>query len=274
MLRSTKELMKYDVRARDGVVGRVNDFLFDDTSWSVRYLVVETGKWLPGRKILVSVAQCWEPDRDDKSIEVNLSVDEIEHGPALDEHAPVSRQYEIEFARHFQLVPYWASAGLAGPAIASTPALAAATLEDSKEVVEGDPHLRSMREVSGYSIAALNGDIGHLQEFVVDDLGWLIRYLVVDTKNWLPAPKVLIAPRWVKEINYGNNFVAVDLNKETIRSAPEYDKDSLLHREYEERLYRHYGRSGYWEDDEEESREQRIATTAEASQETNPMASP
>ena len=129
-----------------------------------------------------------------------------------------------------------------------------------------------MREVSGYSIAALNGDIGHLHEFIVDDFGWLIRYLVVDTKNWIPAPKVLVAPRWVKAINYGNNFVAVDLNKETIRSAPEYDKDTLLHREYEERLYRHYGRSGYWEEDE--SREQRIAATSEFSPPMTPATPP
>lgn len=273
MLRSSKEILKYEVKARDGVVGRVSDFLFDDRSWSVRYLVVETGKWLPGRRILVSVSQCWEPDGADKTIGVNLDKERIESGPALDEDAPVSRQYEIEFARHFQLVPYWATAGLTGQRVPMTPAAAAAEMEGhAADDDGGDPHLRSMREVAGYSIAALNGKIGHVEEVVFDDLGWLVRYLVVDTRNWLPGRKVLIAPRWVTEINYSDSAVAVDLNQETIQSAPEFEKEKVLNREYEERLYRHYGRSGYWED--LESREERIEATSKASTDTEPMAYP
>tara|TARA_R110002096_G_scaffold433887_3_gene653816 strand:- start:20295 stop:21092 length:798 start_codon:yes stop_codon:yes gene_type:complete len=258
MLQSSKDLITYKAKASNGeIVGRVRDLLFDDASWTVRYLVVDTGSWLVGRKTLVAISQCWEPDTESKSLQVNLSKEQIENGPSLDEHAPVSRQFEIEFARHFQLVPYWG--GLTGPVI--SPALVQPVAAQVPEN-EGDPSLRSMSEVMGYSISAQDENFGEVEELVVDDIGWIIRYLVVDTRKWLPSPKVLIAPEWALKVSRAERAVSIDLTKSEIRSAPDYDRDSLLLRDYEDALHRHYGREGYWES---KARAERIEETSNAS---------
>ena len=258
MLQSSKDLIAYKAKANNGeVVGRIRDLLFEDESWTVRYLVVDTGSWLVGRKTLVAISQCWEPNAESKTLRVNLSKEQIENGPSLDEHAPVSRQFEIEFARHFQLVPYWG--GLTGPV--TSPALVQ-PVPDSPPEQEGDPALRSMSEVMGYAISAQDETFGELEELVVDDIGWVIRYLVVDTRKWLPSSKVLLAPEWAQDVSRAERFVSIDLKKSEIQSAPEYDRDNLLLRDYEDELHRHYGREGYWEN---KARAKRIEETSNAS---------
>ena len=60
-----------------------------------------------------------------------------------------------------------------------------------------DVHLRSANKVTGYRIGATDGDIGHVEDFIIDDETWEIRYMVVDTQNWWPGKKVLVAPQWI-----------------------------------------------------------------------------
>ena len=109
-------------------------------------------------------------------------------------------------------------------------------------------HLRSVDHVTGYSIQASDDSIGHIEEFIVDDSTWFVRYLVVDTRNWLPGGrKVLIAPTWVSEVNWGDKAVKVALTKKQIEESPEYDPSKPVNRAYEVRLYDFYGRPHYWE---------------------------
>ena len=112
----------------------------------------------------------------------------------------------------------------------------------------GDPHLRSAADVTGFTVEAADGEIGHIEDFVVaDDESWAIRYAVVDTVNWWPGKKVLIVPRWFKDISWDQETVAIDLTRQQIKDGPEYLGTSTLDRGYEERLHRQYGASPYWE---------------------------
>ena len=104
----------------------------------------------------------------------------------------------------------------------------------------------STKEVSGYHIHAFDGSIGHVDDFIVDDESWVIRFLVVDTKNWLPGRKVLIAPLWVDAIDWESRQVRVDMTMEAVKNAPEFDPEAPINREYEERLYDYHGRPKYW----------------------------
>jgi hypothetical protein len=110
----------------------------------------------------------------------------------------------------------------------------------------GDPHLHRTREVIGYYIAAEDGDIGHVEDFVVDDDTWKIRYVQVDTANWLPGRKVIIAPQWIRDVNWFDSKLYVALTREGVENSPEYKSDQLINRDYESRLYEHYDRPKYW----------------------------
>jgi hypothetical protein len=111
-----------------------------------------------------------------------------------------------------------------------------------------DSHLRSTREVSGYHIQAADGEMGHVEDFIVDDETWAVRYLVIDTRNWWPGKKVLVSPRWIDSVSWSESKVFVNLTREAIKQSPEYLEESLLTRDYEAALYRHYNRPAYWLD--------------------------
>jgi hypothetical protein len=137
--------------------------------------------------------------------------------------------------------------GVVPPASTAPPPTATERETAPDAAQRGDSHLRSMREITGYAIQARDGEIGHVEDFIVDDATWAIRYMAVDTKNWWPGKKVLVAPHWITSVSWLDQSVAVDLTRESIKRSPEYDPSTLLNREYETRLYHHYGRKPYWE---------------------------
>ena len=118
--------------------------------------------------------------------------------------------------------------------------------EGANETYRGDPHLRSARVVSGYDIEAGDGEIGHFEDFFVSDVDWVVRYLLVDTRLWLPGRRVLISPQWIEQVDWAETAMHVDLTQAQIENSPEYDDQHPLRREYEIRLYRYYGFRGYW----------------------------
>ena len=252
MLRSLKDIMNYVLEAKDGDIGRCKDFLFDDQYWAIRYMVADTGKWLPGRKVLLSPIALEEPDAITQRFPVKLTCQQIEESPPLDEHAPVSRQYEMNWLDYYGWAYYWSGAHLWGPApypsALYTPKLREELVEEKPQPEES--HLRSVKEVKGYRIEASDGEIGHVDDFIVDDQSWSIRYLVLDTRNWLPGRRVLVAPEWVKSVHWADGRVEVDLTQEAIKNSPEYDPAAPVNREYEVRLYNYYGQPAYWEKDE------------------------
>ncbi len=249
MLKKINEITGYTLLAQEGEIGRCHDFLFDDRTWVIRYMVVKTAKWLPARKVIVSPVFLDEPDWANKRLAVRLTRQEIEGSPSLDEHAPVSRQYEINYHQHYALPFYWVGHDLWGtypdPYGVIHPVSDQALLEVETSQVE-ENHLRSTEEVIGYHIAATDGGVGHVEDFLIDDNSWALRYLVVDTKNWLPGHKVLLSPQWIESIDWVNKTVRVDLNTETIKSCPEFDPSQPVNRRYEVVLYDYYGRPYEW----------------------------
>lgn len=246
MLRSVEDLFGYPILAADGDVGKLHDLLFDDESWVVRYLVVDTGTWLPGRKLLLSPAALREVDWQTQRAYVDLTKQQIEKSPEIDADRPVSRQQEKMLHTYYGWAPYWVGTGMGTPPAAVTVPPVVSGREAPEEKSQGDPHLRSAREVTGYHIGASDGEIGHAEDFIVDDESWTVRYMVVDTRNWLPGRKVLIAPRWIADVSWPERKVFVGMSRESVRNSPEYDPSAPVNREYEVRLYDYYGRPKYW----------------------------
>ncbi|MDY7108425.1 MAG: PRC-barrel domain-containing protein [Planctomycetota bacterium] len=210
MLRSLSEIRGYAIEAVDGRIGDAHDFLFDDQVWTVRYVVVDTGRWLPGRRVLVSPMAVARPDWKARLLPANMTKEQIESSPPISADEPVARQHEVALHEHYGWAPYWPIAGAYGLATGETPPAVvseAAARKEAREAVntrrqEADPHLRSSREVEGYHVQAVDGEIGHVEDFILDDAGWVVRYLVVDTRNWLPGRKVLVAPLWSENIDW------------------------------------------------------------------------
>jgi hypothetical protein len=218
----------------DGV-GKVREFYFDDRFWIVRYLVADTGNWLVDRLVLLSPVSLGDPDWDEQVFPVTLTREQVEGSPRINTDEPVSRQMETELHGYYGWAPYWNAA-----------AYIAAPLPRNADQREGDPHLRSTREVIGYRIQATDGGIGHVDDFIVEDDIWTIRYLVIGTGNWLPGKRVLVSPGWTREVNWAGRRVSLDLFKGVIQDSPEFDPSAPVNREYEVRLYDYYGRPHYW----------------------------
>lgn len=254
MLRSAKDLHGYRILATDGKIGGVRDLYFDDSTWVVRYVVVDTGKWLPGRRVLISPVEFGEPNWKDLTVPVSLTKERVKNSPSAESDKPVSRQHEMELHRYYGWPLYWMGPppgetpmGLSAEGIAAQKAEAdRAENEPGEREPEGDANLRSVREVTGYGIHATDGDIGHVEDFIIDTPEWIIRYMVVDTRNWLPGRKVLVAPAWIESVDWADRAVKVAMTREEIKSSPEFDASAPVNREYETRLYDYYGRPAYW----------------------------
>lgn len=261
MLQRVSDFKGSAIHATDGDIGEVANLLFDDESWAIRYLVVDTGKWLPGRKVLISPISI-DAARNLDGIDLSLTREQIENSPDVDTAKPVSRQYETEYLGYYGYPYYWYGAGLWGasqypeirpsvpvsgyPDRASGQVPGAAT-GTARAKPEGDSHLRSVSEVLGYYIQATDGDIGHVDDFLVDDKDWAIRYMVVDTGNWWPGKKVVVSPDWIERVSWPETKVHVNVLRQSIKNAPAYDPSAPIDRDYEDRLYDFYGGPKYWQ---------------------------
>jgi len=247
MLREANALSSFTLGAVDGEIGNVQDLYFDDRHWTVRYLVANTGSWLLQRFVLVSPYALLSVEPDRKLIATTLTKKQIEESPRADSERPISRQYEISYHEYYAWPPYWTGPFEWGPASnPSRPPLFDWTVHEESG---WDGHLRSSSEVSGYTVEATDGGIGHVADFIIDDETWVIRYLVVDTRNWWPGKHVLVSPRWTKRVTWTERKVYVDLSRDTLKNSPEYVHGAEITREYERQLCRHYGRQGYWPDE-------------------------
>jgi len=249
MLRTAKDLYGLAIHATDGDIGSVVDLYFDDESWVVRYLVVDTGAWLPGRRVLLSpLSLLRHLESDQQSLPVALTKEQVRNSPDIDTAQPVSRKYEAEFSGYYGYPFYW---GIASPPpVLPSREDAARTVRHAQAAAQTDAaaesHIRSAKTIAGYHVHATDGAIGHLDDFLVDDQTWAIRYGIVDTSNWIGGTLVLVARQWVSEMRWADSEVHVDINREAIKSAPPFDRGTPLDRGQEERLFRHYLRTGYW----------------------------
>ncbi|MCA9022921.1 MAG: PRC-barrel domain-containing protein [Planctomycetaceae bacterium] len=242
MFRSTNELKGYKVLATDGDCGTVQDFLFDDDTNIMRYLVVDTGNWLTDRQVLISPVAIEQPDLDSLELPTVLSKANIEAAPLVETDQPVSRQYESALTSFYNWPVYWGNS----PAPILNHSTTTVELKDRVAAGNGDPHLRSVSEVTGYNIQCMEETLGHVEDIIVDTESWSLRYLIIDTRNWLPGKKVIIAFDWITHFTWNDQKAHVDLTREQVENAPLYDPRLPVNRAYEIQLYDFYGRPTYW----------------------------
>lgn len=234
MLHDTAKLDELTLRATDGEIGSVDDVYFSDDTWTIRYLVVDTGGWLTGRKVLISPRAVQSLDFERKELRLDLTRDRIESSPDFDSDKPVSRQYETEYFGYYGYPYYWTGPYVWG--LAEYPVFAGAPVgapdvtsphvvgqHAERERAKSDPHLRSAKEVSGYRVQAKDGEIGHIETFLFDEASWSIAVVVVDTKNWWPGKHVIIPPRWIDDIDWAGKEARVRVARERIKSSAEYE---------------------------------------------------
>ncbi len=244
MLNKAKILKGYKLHSRDGEIGKVTEFYFDDHHWTIRYLIADTGNWLTGRHVLISPYALGNVNKEEQYITIDLTKKQIEDSPSLDSDKPVSRQFEESYYGYYGWPVYWGGSNMWGTY--SYPCLGGESTSGKKT---WDHYLRSTHDVSGHDIQATDGEIGHVEDFIIDDETWAIRYLIIDTQNWWPGKKILLSPRWIKRVSWSESKVYVNLLRETIKQSPEYTEESLLTRDYETGLHRHYNHLGYWVDE-------------------------
>jgi len=253
MLYKATTLTNFKLNSLEGEIGKVKEFYFDDRYWTIRYLVADTGTWLTGRQVLISPYALGAVDQQEHNIAIQLTKKRIEEGPSLNNDKPVSRQFEVEFHGYYELPMYWEGPYRWG--------FEPYVLRDRDERSEPysvdhawDPNLFSTHDVIGHHVQASDHEIGHIEDFIIDDETWAIRYLVINTMNWLPGKRVLISPKWIERVSWTEMKVFVNLLKETIKEAPEYDDNVPITREYEDKLYQHYNYKGYWVDESDDEK--------------------
>jgi len=248
MLIRSSLLKGFAIQATDGGLGTVDQLYFDDESWAVRYLTVATGGWLEGRQVLVSPISVTRLHPQARRLDVALTRRQVRESPEISTHMPVSRQHEADYSSYYGYPSYWDGPELWGPSyfpseLTPQPSSSTAAPPDS---TPQDSHLRCTGSVSGYSLAATDGAIGHVQDFLIDSEVWAIRYIEIATRNWWPGKKVLLSPAWILGVSWAHSNVTIGLARHTIQAAPAYLEAEPVTRAYEDLLHQHYGRAPYW----------------------------
>jgi uncharacterized protein YrrD len=233
MLRTVNKLDHCRIIASDGEIGSISDVYFDDEKWVVRYLVVDTGGWLNDRRVLISPYAVRFIDWDMRAVVVDLTRDQVRSSPGIDTDKPVSRQQEEEYHRYYgypQYWPYatywaWGAIPLAVPPDPQVHTEAEKARREHARSIGADVHLRSSRAVQGYHIETTDNAIGHVADFLFDEETWAIRYLIADTRNWLPGKHVLLAPQWIRSVSWADRSLSVALSRREVEQSPQYDPD-------------------------------------------------
>lgn len=255
MLRNTNDLTDYAIRASDGDIGHVKDFYFDDQSWAIRYLIVDTGSWLSGRKVLISPISIKHPNWAEKVLPVSITKTQVKNSPDVDTEKPVSRQYEMDYLGYFGYPAYWGGTALWGgdgyPGMMLTGVGYGGVDSEKRELRDArihaltrtesdDPHLRSGKVVIGYRIHATDGEVGHVQSMLVDEESWAIRFLVIDTSNWWLGHQILIATDSIEAVSWSDSTVTVNLSRQTLKDSPVYDSSLPLSGVQEANVYKQH----------------------------------
>jgi hypothetical protein len=234
----------FSVLALGKKVGKVKDFLFDDLSWIIRYLLVDTNERISINQVLLLMLSVAEIDWENQIVPVNLTIEDLIKSPQVEAHLPVSRQKELEIYNYFGRMPYWgAGFSLGAQAVADMVTSQNERLLNEPSTEKSDSNLRTLQEVTGYKLT--NGDemIGKVSDFFVESSNWIIRYLIIDMNN---QKQTLFSPQWVSDISWRTQEMRTRLTRDQIYSAPIYDSNYMITRQYEEKLYQHFNQQGYW----------------------------
>ena len=262
MLFAVSGLEGCTVKASDGDVGTVKDFLFDDRNWKIRWIVVGAGHWLPGRQLFIhpsAIAPLTVPPKpklpmmspgDTLELTVNLTKAEIEAGPHSGEEEPVNRDMEALLYDYYGWDPYWGATHF-GAAVLPNAEQRIVGDEVRREAdaevppIDGLERLHGVASVKGYYVHAVDGDIGHVENILADDTNWEIRYFVIATRNWWPGKVVQLSPYAVKDIDWFGQHINMNVTRDQVRSAPAWDPLAMMDEASEDEFHRHFGWPGY-----------------------------
>jgi hypothetical protein len=255
MLQVISPLKGFAIEASDGRIGTVVDYLFDDATWKVRWLVIDCGTWLTGRKVLIHPSAISREDLEQQQFVVALTRAQVEGSPELAEDQPVSQQMENQLYSYYGWDPLWGGVNLSAiPGAMASPLMAPPYLglgpaDEAETAGDGrlrgaDPHLRSVVEVTGYRVQAVDGEIGHIENLMIDDADWSVHYFIVDTRNLWFGKHVLIPPLAVKAIDWLDRHVELNVSRELVKASPPWDPLVAFNDEYARRLHKHYGWAG------------------------------
>jgi hypothetical protein len=255
MLRNLKEIKGFKIQPanrEEGNIGKVKDIYFDDENWKLRYFVADTGGWLTGRDVLITPHAVQEIDWNDERVLTHLSKTQIEQSPGIETDQPVSRQYEVEYHRYFGYPYYWAgglypAAYTAGMLTGNPPPVPPSEVENRGPRKE-DPHLRSMNEVLGYGIRTLDHEeFGRVENLIVEDESWTLRYFQIDTNSFWPGgKKLLIAPEWIEDFNWSDQLLVIHVDRDSIDRSPHYEPSKAITRPFEKQVAESFGKPEYW----------------------------
>jgi sporulation protein YlmC with PRC-barrel domain len=251
MLYQLKTLQAYQIQASDGQIGTVHDLYFEDSAWELRYLVVDTGGWLSGRKVLLDPLSLKEPNQAEQTLPVTLTQEQVRSSPDIDIERPISRQSEADLRDHYRWPPVDRLGGglLESKRLGMRPDSIVETIqakESDREASVSEAVMRSAREISGYGLQTSEGSGGQVKDVVLATDSWIVRYLVVDTGQLLPGKKTLLSSAWVEQVSWNKKEVRVDVAREMIEQSPTYEPDQKLDRAYEAKIHEHYKRPEYW----------------------------
>jgi uncharacterized protein YrrD len=223
MLHSLRSMIGKKILATDAVLGKVIDIYFDDLTWTARYAVVETGTWLSCRQVLISLISLGLQDWDSLVLIVNLTCEQVRNSPDIDTKRPVFRQNEILLHEYYQWSNYWDNGYQGTFGLTSFPLFDDFILPDSAyRERNDDPHLRSICQVTGYTVHANDGIIGEVDGLMVENDKWNIKFIIVTTGSWLTSKKVLVFSSIISNVNWSKASIYVDCSKETIKETTRY----------------------------------------------------
>ncbi|MGV8950150.1 MAG: PRC-barrel domain-containing protein [Cypionkella sp.] len=251
MLFKATSIKGYAIAATDGTVGKVVDLLFDDLSWQIRWAVVQTGGWFSDRKVLLPFSALGHADPFIQQFMVKLTIQQIKASPDINTDLPVSRQMETDIYGHYGWLPYWGGGSYLGLyGYGAGLGRYSAIDQDvenrlESEVIDArresyDPHLRSVTEVMGYHIHATDGEIGHVEDLLVEEGDWAVHYLVIETHNLWPGKRVLISPLSGRDIGWSDRLVNIGVDRESVRNSPDYDPEMTIDRDYDDEFNTYY----------------------------------
>jgi hypothetical protein len=237
MLINLKTLSGSTIHALEGDIGQVKDVYFDDRHWTIRFLVVDIQPWVPlSTKTLISPISLLDFNAKEHRLNVSISKEKVKNSPQIEEHETVSREFEKSYFDYYAYGYYWVGPRAWGeyayPMALNTQNITPIYNQQNDEAKTSN-HLRSANEIMHYGIDALDDKKGYIKDLIWDTYNWSLRYLVVDTRDWLPGgKKVLILPEHLETLNWQDKTVTCNLDLEKIKSCPEYEVDKLNDADY------------------------------------------
>ncbi len=254
MLLSLRDITGYRMMARDGEIGKVTDFLFDQRDWSIRYIVDKTSA-LFGKQVLIDVSAIKKISWSDQVLELSIDKKQVRESPDIDFKSILKKENEQKLIDHFQGTVNWTSIDKQGT-LPLTRGLSLDIYGDKSnsdyarlivQDTEFDPEgLQSSSMAVNFKISTNNGHLGHAEDFIIDDSNWMIRFMVIDTRGGQNKKKILLRPESIDWISWRKKHVSVNMDKEKIQGCPNFEVSFPLSQEYADLLYNQFECSNFW----------------------------